>query len=174
MEDYFYQNYYVQAYEDFESMYYHLMDHAKDREVKKTLTDWFFKVKSKRREVGGFKLDRHFVANVSSLGPAFFAERIKAKGPNTMVSGACASTTQAISTGEDWIRSGRCDRVIIIGGEDTTSGVQNQWIGSGFLATHWTAHAMSRSLLSGSWRNDLTTALQAWSASESSAVWDET
>ncbi len=134
MADYFYETYYARAYEEFESMYYHLMEHAKDREVKDRLTEWFFKVRANRRELGAYKMDRNFIANICSLGSSFFAEQIKAKGPNTLVSSACASTTQAIALAEDWIRTGRCDRVIVIGGEDATSDTQNQWIGSGFLA----------------------------------------
>ncbi|MFN2358801.1 MAG: SDR family NAD(P)-dependent oxidoreductase, partial [Desulfotignum sp.] len=35
---------------------------------------------------------------------------------------------------EDWIRTGRCKRVLVVGGENATSARQNQWVGSGFLA----------------------------------------
>jgi acyl carrier protein len=39
-----------------------------------------------------------------------------------------------VGVAQDWIRTGRCDRVIIIGGEAATSQVQSPWIASGFLA----------------------------------------
>ena len=42
-------------------------------------------------------------------------------GPNTQVNAACASTTQALALAEDWIRAGRCRRVIVIAADDVTS-----------------------------------------------------
>ncbi len=59
---------------------------------------------------------------------------IKAKGPNTQINAACASTTQAIGIAEDWIRIGRCNRVIVIAADDASSENMLPWIGSGFLA----------------------------------------
>ncbi|MCP3888517.1 MAG: hypothetical protein GY702_06545, partial [Desulfobulbaceae bacterium] len=50
------------------------------------------------------------------------------------VNGACASTTEALGVAEDWIRTGRCDRVIVIGGESPTSPAHNQWINTAFLS----------------------------------------
>ena len=68
------------------------------------------------------------------MGHSQFAEYIGARGPNTHVNAACASTAQAVALAEDWIRSGRCQRVIVIGGDNVTSEHLMEWIGSGFLA----------------------------------------
>ena len=47
------------------------------------------------------------------MGHSQFAEYIGARGPNTHVNAACATTTHAVSIAED-DRSGRCRRVIVI------------------------------------------------------------
>jgi len=82
-----------------------------------------------------YHLDRNFVFRVLTMGHSQFAEYIGARGPNTHVNGACASTTQAIGVAEDWIRSGRCRRVIVIAGDDIASGNLMQWIGSSLMAS---------------------------------------
>ena len=64
----------------------------------------------------GFVFDRRFLFRVLSMGHSQFAEHIGARGPNTQVNAACASTTQAVALAEDWIRAGRCRRVIIVSG----------------------------------------------------------
>jgi len=68
------------------------------------------------------------------MGHSQFAEYIGARGPNTQVNAACASTAQAIALAEDWIRAGRCRRVIVIGGDAATSDNLIEWVGAGFLA----------------------------------------
>ncbi len=55
------------------------------------------------------------------MGHSQFAEYIGARGPNTHVNAACASTAQAVALAEDWIRSGRCRRVIVIGADNVTA-----------------------------------------------------
>ncbi|MEZ5194009.1 MAG: beta-ketoacyl synthase N-terminal-like domain-containing protein [Nocardioides sp.] len=60
---------------------------------------------------------------------------IGARGPNTQVNAACASTTQALSVAEDWIRSGRCRRVVVVSADDATGERMMPWIGAGFLAS---------------------------------------
>jgi malonyl CoA-acyl carrier protein transacylase len=82
-----------------------------------------------------YHLDRNFVFRVLTMGHSQFAEYIGARGPNTHVNGACASTTQAIGVAEDWIRSGRCRRVIVIAGDNIASGSLMQWIGSSLMAS---------------------------------------
>ncbi|MBF0573496.1 MAG: acyltransferase domain-containing protein, partial [Desulfamplus sp.] len=135
MEKYFYDKLFLKPYEDFQNIYFYLMENIKEPAVKEQVTDWFFKIrKRKREELGLYKFDRNFMVNACPLGSAHLAQIIKAKGPNTLISSACASTTQAIGIAEDWIKLGRCKRVIVIGGENATSPAQNQWIGSGFLA----------------------------------------
>ncbi len=135
LEKYYYEKFFLKPYEAFENIYYYLMEKVLDIETKEQITEWFFKAKSgKKKEFKEYKFDRNFPYNITPLGSAHFAQIIKAKGPNTLVSAACASTTLAIGIAEDWIRVGRCKRVIVIGGENATSSRQNQWIGSGFLS----------------------------------------
>ncbi|MBA3009918.1 MAG: acyltransferase domain-containing protein [Desulfobacula sp.] len=135
LEKYFYEKMFLAPYEEFEKIYYYLMEKIKDMEIKEELTEWFFKAKSRKRtDLDTYKFDRNFLANACPLGSAHLAQIIKAKGPNTLVSSACASTTLAIGIAEDWIRVGRCKRVLVVGGENATSPSQNQWVGSGFLA----------------------------------------
>ncbi len=134
MNNYYYNKFYVKPYKDLEKIYYHLMESVRDEEIKEQITDWFFKIKERRKRYGNYKFNRNLLFDVVPLGSAHFAQLIRAKGPNMQMSGACASTTQAIGVAEDWIRTGRCERVVIIGGEASTSPVQSPWIASGFLA----------------------------------------
>ena len=55
----------------------------------------------------GFLFDRRFLFRVLSMGHSQLAEYIGARGPNTAVNAACASTTQALTLARDWVRSGR-------------------------------------------------------------------
>ena len=79
--------------------------------------------------------DRRFLFRVLSMGHSQFAEIIGARGPNTQLNAACASTTQAFAVAEDWIRAGRCRRVVIVAADDVTSDNLLDWIGAGFLAS---------------------------------------
>ena len=81
-----------------------------------------------------YEFDRRFLFRILSMGHSQFAEYIGARGPNTQVNAACATTTQAIGLAEDWIRSGRCRRVLVIAGDDVTGDSLMEWVGAGFLA----------------------------------------
>ena len=82
-----------------------------------------------------FLFDRRFLFRVLSMGHSQFAEYIGARGPNTQINSACASTTQAVSLAGDWIRAGRCRRVIVVSADDITTDGLMEWMGSGFLAS---------------------------------------
>ncbi|HEX6228083.1 MAG TPA: beta-ketoacyl synthase N-terminal-like domain-containing protein, partial [Solirubrobacterales bacterium] len=82
-----------------------------------------------------YRFDRRFLFRVLPMGHAQFAELIGARGPNTQVNSACASTTQAVAVAEDWIRTGRCRRAVIVAADDVTSAEMLPWIGAGFLAS---------------------------------------
>ncbi|MDX1414466.1 MAG: SDR family NAD(P)-dependent oxidoreductase [Candidatus Promineifilaceae bacterium] len=86
-------------------------------------------------EANPYNFDRRFLFRVLSMGHSQFAQYIGARGPNTHVNAACASTAQGVALAEDWIRSGRCRRVLVIGGDAVTSDHLMEWVGSGFLAT---------------------------------------
>ena len=82
-----------------------------------------------------YVFDRRFLLRVLSMGHSQFAELIGARGPNTQINAACASGAQAVGLAEDWIRAGRCRRVIAITADDVTSDNLVGWMGSGFLAS---------------------------------------
>ncbi len=82
-----------------------------------------------------YEFDRRFLFRILAMGHSQFAEYIGARGPNTQVNAACASTTQAIALAEDWIRDGRARRVIVVAADDVTGNNLMEWVGAGFLAT---------------------------------------
>jgi malonyl CoA-acyl carrier protein transacylase len=82
-----------------------------------------------------YTFDRRFLFKVLSMGHSQFAEYIGARGPNTQLNAACATTTQAIAVADDWIKAGRCRRVIIITSDNVTTDNMMDWFGAGFLAT---------------------------------------
>ncbi len=82
-----------------------------------------------------YSFDRRFLFRVLSMGHSQFAEIIGARGPNTQVNAACASTTQSLALAEDWIRAGRCRRVVVVSADDATGDSLMPWIASGFLAS---------------------------------------
>ena len=86
-----------------------------------------------------FLFDRRFILRILAMGHSQFAEYIGARGPNTQVNAACASTAHAISLAEDWIRSGRCRRVLVVSGDNVTSPHLMDWMGASFLALGATA-----------------------------------
>ncbi len=79
--------------------------------------------------------DRRFLLRTLPMGHSQFAEFIGARGPNTQINAACASTAQGVSLAEDWIGAGRCRRVIVISADDVTSDHLMGWMGAGFLAS---------------------------------------
>ena len=91
---------------------------------------------SVRDELAGqpYQFDRRFLFRVLAMAHSQFAELIGARGPNTHVNTACAGTAHGISLAEDWIRGGRCRRVVVIAAENTTGDTLFEWLGTGFLA----------------------------------------
>ena len=79
--------------------------------------------------------NRRFLLRVLAMGHSQFAELIGARGPNTQINSACASTAQAVSLAQDWIHAGRCRRVIVVSADDVTSDHNFEWFGAGFLAS---------------------------------------
>mmetsp|Transcript_10780 Transcript_10780/g.31271 ORF Transcript_10780/g.31271 Transcript_10780/m.31271 type:complete len:295 (+) Transcript_10780:78-962(+) len=62
------------------------------------------------------------------------AEIIAARGPNLHINAACAGTTAAIALACDWMRAGKCSRVVVISADNPSSANLLPWIGTGFLA----------------------------------------
>ena len=86
-------------------------------------------------EKNPYDFDRRYLFRVLPMGHSQFAEFVGARGPNTQINSACASTTQALSLAEDWIRAGRCRRVVVVSADDITTDQLIDWMGAGFLAT---------------------------------------
>lgn len=81
-----------------------------------------------------YEYDRKLLFKLLVMANGQLAELIRARGPNTQINAACAGTTQAISLAEDWIRLGRCKRVIVISADHATSNHLFPYLGTGFLA----------------------------------------
>ena len=76
-----------------------------------------------------------FILKTIIIAQSHFAQWIRAKGPATSMSAACASTAQAISVAHDWIRLGRAKRVIVISADDITNNSISEWMLTAFLAS---------------------------------------
>ena len=82
-----------------------------------------------------YEFDRKILFGILAMGHSQFAQLIKARGPNIHLNCACASGLIALATAADWIKCGRCKRVIVISADNTTSDAMLPWIGGGFLAS---------------------------------------
>ena len=76
-----------------------------------------------------------FILKTIIIAQSHFAQWIRAKGPATSMSAACASTAQAIAVAHDWIRLGRAKRVIVISADDITNDSIAEWMLTAFLAS---------------------------------------
>mmetsp|Transcript_27139 Transcript_27139/g.46786 ORF Transcript_27139/g.46786 Transcript_27139/m.46786 type:complete len:649 (+) Transcript_27139:112-2058(+) len=85
-------------------------------------------------KVGSYHFNRKLLFQILVMANSQLAELIKARGPNTHLNAACASTSQAITVAEDWIRMGRCQRVVVISADVPTSPNLLSYIGTGFLS----------------------------------------
>jgi len=110
------------------------MVNGSDSNMKQTLQARITDLDQQMQE-HNYQFDRRFIFRVLAMGHSQFAEHIGARGPNTSVNAACATTTHAVGVAEDWIRSGRCRRVIVIAGDDVSSGSLVNWIGTGLMAS---------------------------------------
>ncbi len=112
-----------------------MLDHGDPDQVTLAEVDRRIHDLSRLLEHEPYEFDRRFLFRVLSMGHSQFAEAIGARGPNTQINSACASTTQAVAIAEDWIRAGRCRRVIVVAADDATSDTLISWLGAGFLAS---------------------------------------
>ncbi|MBD3189419.1 MAG: acyltransferase domain-containing protein, partial [Candidatus Heimdallarchaeota archaeon] len=122
--------------ETIQSLFEELIRQISDKSSRKRIEQWFaknFKLMTEEQE-SKYQFSRKFLFEVLSMGHSQFAQFIRARGPNTQVNAACSSTTQALSIAEDWIRNGRCKRVIVVAADDVTNEQMLDWIGAGFLA----------------------------------------
>jgi malonyl CoA-acyl carrier protein transacylase len=126
--------------DEFQRLYSELIGLVSDDESRAKLQDSFDAEFQRLHDIlpdqdaARFEFNRKFLFNVLSMGHSQLAQFIGARGPNTQVNSACASTTLAIALAEDWIRTGRAKRVIVVGADDITSDTLFEWFGAGFLA----------------------------------------
>ena len=82
-----------------------------------------------------YSFDRKILFGILPMGHTHFAQLIRARGPNLQVNAACASALCGMATAVDWIRAGRCRRVIVITADNTSSEAMLPWVGGGFLSS---------------------------------------
>ena len=81
-----------------------------------------------------YEFDRKFLFKLLCLGNAQLAQVVGARGPNTQMNAACAGTTQAIGMAQDMMRVGRCERVIVVAGDNASGKALLPWLANGFRA----------------------------------------
>uniref|UniRef100_A0A7S2ILQ0 beta-ketoacyl-[acyl-carrier-protein] synthase I n=1 Tax=Haptolina brevifila TaxID=156173 RepID=A0A7S2ILQ0_9EUKA len=82
----------------------------------------------------GYEFNRKLLFKLLVMANTQLAEIVQAKGPNLHINAACAGTTAAIALGFDWLRTGRCRRVVVISADNPSSEHLLPWVGIGFLA----------------------------------------
>lgn len=102
------------------------------------LSAWLEEETAKGKEaasvVGRYEFNRKLLFKLLVMANSQLAELVKARGPNLHINAACAGTTAAISLATDWMRSGRCRRVVVISADNPSSELLMPWVGIGFLA----------------------------------------
>ncbi len=79
-------------------------------------------------------LPRDYLFRVLPMGHSQLAQLLRAKGPNTQMNSACASTSIAMAIAGDWIKTGKAKRVLVVAGDVASSDDLFPWLGAGFLA----------------------------------------
>ncbi|MFH0974431.1 MAG: SDR family NAD(P)-dependent oxidoreductase [Spirochaetota bacterium] len=119
-------------------LYSSIIEKIKDEKVRELLTEWYAEnysiLKDGIGEENLYQFNRKFIFKILVMGHSQLAYFIKAKGPNIHINVACSSTTAGIGIAEDWIRTGRVKRVIVVAADDVTTNTFLEWILSGFLA----------------------------------------
>ncbi|MBN1400045.1 MAG: acyltransferase domain-containing protein, partial [Anaerolineae bacterium] len=121
------------------AFYQGIIARVRDDTARKLLTDWYALYYGRLTDRPGeeelYQFNYHLMSQISAQANNRLASLINAKGPNCQVNAACSSTSVAITMAEDFIRSGRVKRMIVIGADDPTSKVNLPWLGAGFLAS---------------------------------------
>ncbi|KAL1522032.1 hypothetical protein AB1Y20_021677 [Prymnesium parvum] len=84
--------------------------------------------------LAGYEYNRKLLFKLLVMANSQLAEIVKARGPNLHINAACAGTTAAISLAMDWMRCGKCRRVVVISADNPSSEHLMPWVGIGFLA----------------------------------------
>ena len=118
-----------------EAFYQYLISKITDEALKADITAWFKENFKEYTEHKAKIFPQDFLLKAIPIAHSQFCQWIRARGPATHISGACASTSQSLTLAEDWIKLGRAKRVIIIAADDATGDVLQEWILAGFLAS---------------------------------------
>ena len=105
-----------------------------DPALKAEIENWYNE-NFKDKEVEPQAFTSEFILKTIAIAHSHFCQWIRARGPATAMSAACASTAQAVAIGQDWIKLGRCKRVIVIGADDISNDNVAEWILTAFLAS---------------------------------------
>ena len=105
-----------------------------DPVLKAEIENWY-QANFKDKEVEPEAFTSEFILKTIIIAHSHFCQWIRAKGPATSMSAACASTAQAVAMAQDWIKLGRCKRVIVISADDITNDNVSEWILTAFLAS---------------------------------------
>jgi 3-oxoacyl-(acyl-carrier-protein) synthase/NAD(P)-dependent dehydrogenase (short-subunit alcohol dehydrogenase family)/phosphopantetheinyl transferase (holo-ACP synthase) len=97
--------------------------------------DAFLEELESYHEDDDYEFDHRLLLKVLGIANSRFAEYIGARGPNTKINNACASTTTALGIAQDWLEQGRCKRVVVLSADNATDEPLAEWVESGFLAT---------------------------------------
>ncbi|CAK4082989.1 unnamed protein product [Aphanomyces euteiches] len=79
-----------------------------------------------------YEFDRKLLFRLLVSANSQLAQIVGAKGPNAHVNATCAGSTVALTMAQDWIRMGKCERVVVIAGDVASNETLFPWIGSGF------------------------------------------
>ena len=113
--------------------YEKFINQISDPALKAELKAWYDEEMAKVPALQSFT--SQFILKTIIIAQSHFAQWIRAKGPATSMSAACASTAQAIAVAHDWIRLGRAKRVIVISADDITNDSIAEWMLTAFLAS---------------------------------------
>ena len=105
-----------------------------DPALKAEIEAWY-QANFKDKEIEPEAFTSEFILKTIIIAHSHFCQWIRARGPATALSAACASTAQAIAVAQDWIKLGRCKRVIVISADDPTNDNVSEWILTAFLAS---------------------------------------
>ncbi len=105
-----------------------------DPALKAEMETWY-QQNFKEKEIEPQAFTSEFILKTIIIAHCHFCQWIRARGPAMAMSSACASTAQAVAIAQDWIKLGRCKRVIVIGADDITNDNVNEWILTAFLAS---------------------------------------
>ena len=105
-----------------------------DPALKAEIEQWY-QQNFKDKEIEPQAFTSEFILKTIIIAHSHFCQWIRARGPAMAMSAACASTAQAIGIANDWIKMGRCKRVIVIGADDITNDNVSEWILTAFLAS---------------------------------------